>query len=861
MTGFFMFIMKKTILLFLLFLAVYGAVNLTAQVRIGGGSAADPSSVLDLNPSDTANAGGGLLLPRVHLDSLKHTGVFGGTVKPRKGLMVYNLNEDDDHLRPTEGIYCYNGEEWIPLNLSAPKYKGRMFEITVTSKSLWLGNDGELTEHLDVTFSRLPNEDDLGGCTMEYIGYLTDMVENTDIEFALTPDLQIADRNVKVYLQIADMKDHIVKGRVYKLSCVVRVSQYETNRVDAGYVVYGAGAWLDKRNGRWINVAPANMGATFTWLSVQSAYTPDGDDDPAVYGDLYQWGRKRDGHQYRTADTILFWRDLENGVDVLNANGQIPDTLSAYGKFIQRTEGAKDWRTYPGDPDNSITSPANAWTWAHFLNNPCETELGEKWRVPTADEWVQICKSNNWVWKDGSAGISGYAIMPDDTTKTASVFLPVAGQRDSNDGRVSVSNGYYWSNTAYGDSSCCLFFNRDTIVPANPGARAYGFSVRCVADGEGSQKPEPEPVEYMGGSFTFTATPKQVWLGRDGGLGLGGSPVSITFGSGQSYRVEYVWHLTDTASTVRVVTSKPELRIFDGTVEGGIDVWPEGARIEKGKVYKLSCHVRMGPDNDFETSKVEAGYVVYGIGAWTGPGKWLNVANANVGADSTVTLNNQLALDHRRGYNRLVMGDYFQWGRAVDGHEQISSDTVRSIVPASQLDSTGTPGVNSDGEGKFILSGTVSDWREYPDTMTTNEKRKTWYWRTKEEPNTGVDPCKMGDKWFVMTRPQWDSIRIYNRLAWLDTDFVRGVAVYPNDSDDVSFYLPISGTRVSNTGDLFPADADWHGSWATGIWLNTPDTDLAKAIGLTWSSGSDPSINTGSSNPRTGGFPIRCVSE
>lgn len=108
--------MKKTIFLFLLSLSVYGVVNVKAQVRIGSDNAPHPAAVLDLNPDNTADAKGGFLLPRIRLDSLKDTGVFGVDVTLERGLMVYNQNEDNDIDRPEEGVYCYNGEEWLLIS-------------------------------------------------------------------------------------------------------------------------------------------------------------------------------------------------------------------------------------------------------------------------------------------------------------------------------------------------------------------------------------------------------------------------------------------------------------------------------------------------------------------------------------------------------------------------------------------------------------------------------------------------------------------------------------------------------------------------------------------------------------------------
>ncbi|MDR2692528.1 MAG: hypothetical protein LBB73_09650, partial [Dysgonamonadaceae bacterium] len=125
------------IFLFLLLLMIYGAVNVKAQVRIGSDSPPDPSAILDLNPNDTAaNAKGGVLLPRVRLDSETDKTVFGGNINIAEGIMVFNLNPEKDYDRPAEGVYCYNGEKWV----SALSNDEVDITIKCDTRRLWLGN-------------------------------------------------------------------------------------------------------------------------------------------------------------------------------------------------------------------------------------------------------------------------------------------------------------------------------------------------------------------------------------------------------------------------------------------------------------------------------------------------------------------------------------------------------------------------------------------------------------------------------------------------------------------------------------------------------------------------------------------------
>jgi uncharacterized protein (TIGR02145 family) len=220
------------------------------------------------------------------------------------------------------------------------------------------------------------------------------------------------------------------------------------------------------------------------------------DYDPTVYGDWYQWGRRKDGHQDRTTPASGTYAgilaDFE-GLDVsyLNYAGQILNDY--YGgiqnQFIQRNNTAvapdpvstQDWRQYPGD-GNTATSPANDWTWRNPANDPCLEELGAPWRVPTQSEWAQIVSNNTFVYHGGNT--KGFLIRPGSSTKNA-LFLPAAGNRNRSGGTpASVSaNGNYWSSTPAGTSSYNLYFaGSGTPNASTTTNRSYGVAVRCVAE-------------------------------------------------------------------------------------------------------------------------------------------------------------------------------------------------------------------------------------------------------------------------------------------------------------------------------------------------------------------------------------------
>ena len=160
--------------------------------------------------------------------------------------------------------------------------------------------------------------------------------------------------------------------------------------------------------------------------------------DAAAFGDLYQWGRKGDGHQKRTSATTATLSSTD---------------IPATGNFITVSTGAQDWR----NPQNG-----NLWQGLTGVNNPCPTGF----RLPTEVEWTN--EIANWTTKND---IGAYA---------SPLKLPKSGTR-SNTGTVSLagSNGYYWTSTVDATRSRVVVINSTQAV-AGSQVRAYGNSVRCI---------------------------------------------------------------------------------------------------------------------------------------------------------------------------------------------------------------------------------------------------------------------------------------------------------------------------------------------------------------------------------------------
>jgi hypothetical protein len=179
----------------------------------------------------------------------------------------------------------------------------------------------------------------------------------------------------------------------------------------------GTKCWLDR-----------NLGAT----QVATSST-----DANAYGDLYQWGRRADGHQIRTS--LLTY--TQSATDVPGNNLFIVNSV--------------DWRSTQND---------NLWKGVNGINNPCPSG----YRIPTEIE-INAEKSS---WSTINA--AGALASP--------LKLPLAGYRNTGGSLSNVgTHGRYWSSSVSGINAQNLY-DHSTAATITSNIRAYGFSVRCIND-------------------------------------------------------------------------------------------------------------------------------------------------------------------------------------------------------------------------------------------------------------------------------------------------------------------------------------------------------------------------------------------
>jgi uncharacterized protein (TIGR02145 family) len=207
-------------------------------------------------------------------------------------------------------------------------------------------------------------------------------------------------------------------------------TQNSFNRVNCDGSIF---TWSDVTNSTtgeiWMD---RNLGALRVALDTMDANS---------YGDLYQWGRLKDGHQCRTSKTTS-----------TNSANNVP----GQSDFILEGSSPYDWR----NPQNT-----NLWQGVNGINNPCPSG----YRLPTETE----LEAERLSWSTNNAvGAFGSVLK-----------LPMAGLR-YNTGNISFigSAGGYWTSTVSSTDSRYLSFSSSNTARMRTHFRAYGYTVRCIKD-------------------------------------------------------------------------------------------------------------------------------------------------------------------------------------------------------------------------------------------------------------------------------------------------------------------------------------------------------------------------------------------
>lgn len=213
---------------------------------------------------------------------------------------------------------------------------------------------------------------------------------------------------------------------------------------------------------RW---AACNAGARSAYVgqAIPTGRVPN-DTEKAYLGAFYQWGRN---------------------VDVTNA-AAVTGSLSAATaasetRFITNGSSPYDWLSV--QDDNLWGGGSSSMNSGTFASQPAANQVAMAgpcapgYHVPTTLEWASA-----------AANITGFATGATVTDQTkrdlfvATLKLPLAGYRVYTTGNYYGPWGYYWMSSPSGTYGYYVLVSTTDVYNANGNPRAYGYSVRCLAN-------------------------------------------------------------------------------------------------------------------------------------------------------------------------------------------------------------------------------------------------------------------------------------------------------------------------------------------------------------------------------------------
>ncbi len=372
-----------------------------------------------------------------------------------------------------------------------------------------------------------------------------------------------------------------------------------------------------------VDVTNPTTGKTWMDRNLGASQAATSSTDANAYGDLYQWGRRSDGHQCRTSATTT----------TLSSTDQ-----PAHGDFII---APSDWR----NPQN-----ANLWQGVNGVNNPCPSG----YRLPTETE----LDAERASWNQQNA--VGAFVSP--------MKFPLAGARFFDNGNLGWVGIYVfcWTSSVSGNSARRLGVNSSAAgIVADE--RADGFSVRCIK----------ETVATLGAINCGSATTTGSVISGQAASGVS-TNVTYTGGNGgyyagQSVASTGVTGLTATLSSGLLASGAGSVSyIISGTPANS---GPANFNITlAGQTCNFSVNVLNQVATQYPTGTVFCASGPTTIVEVTNPTTGKTWMDRNLGASQAATSST----------DANAYGDLYQWGRRPDGHQCRTSATTTTLSSTDQ---------------------------------------------------------------------------------------------------------------------------------------------------------------------------------
>ena len=173
-----------------------------------------------------------------------------------------------------------------------------------------------------------------------------------------------------------------------------------------------------------------------------------GADSPKDYGDYFAWGETQPKYYYD-------WSNYQY-------------CMGSYNTMTKYCTGATFG--YNGFTDNLTDLQPD--------DDAVTANWGNGWRMPTYEEWVELCQNTTNVWTTQN-GVNGRLFT---ASNGNSLFLPVSGGRWGEALGYDGNSGFYWSSSLHSDypNHAWFFFYYLDGYYMNLNPRNLGQSVRAV---------------------------------------------------------------------------------------------------------------------------------------------------------------------------------------------------------------------------------------------------------------------------------------------------------------------------------------------------------------------------------------------
>ncbi|NDB35106.1 MAG: hypothetical protein EB023_07105, partial [Flavobacteriia bacterium] len=406
-----------------------------------------------------------------------------------------------------------------------------------------------------------------------------------------------------------------IGGQTCSITLVVvsLANQYPANSV---FCAAGATAIVDVTN--------PTTGKTWMDRNLGASQVATSSTDQNAYGDLYQWGRRADGHQCRTSPTTGTLSSVDQ---------------PAHGNYITITSGNYDWRS----PQNT-----NLWQGANGVNNPCPSG----YRLPTETE----LDNERLSW--GSNNGAGAFASP--------LKWTIAGLRSNVGSIVDVgTSGYYWSSTVSGVDSRFFFFGSSNAA-MSVSSRAGGLTVRCLKETVGAVGAlncggATTSGNLFSGSAANNVSASVPYTGGNGGF-YAAQSIASTGVTGLTATLSQGLFANGAGSVTYTITGTPASA---GTASFAMTLGGQSCSF----TVNVTSLAQQYPANSVFCA-AGATAIVDVTNPTTGK-TWMD---RNLGASQVATSST----------DQNAYGDLYQWGRRTDGHQCRTSPTTGTLSSVDQ---------------------------------------------------------------------------------------------------------------------------------------------------------------------------------